>query len=163
MLPTPEPSQTRPSRTSRKRILLSDGTFSQSFYTHDESQRSTPVFEYIEPPSKRRRGLSFEVFQDPIPVLESPQRDDSNDLFGTQRPSQLHSQQPSQQSSECTTIRQPLLDISPNITRPRYILDCIKPNALISWTSVKKWQKDQPNNHTSEYYSYFNSFNKLTY
>ena len=104
MLPTPEPSQTRPSRTSRKRILQSDGTFSQSFYTHDESQSLTPLFEYIEPPSKRRRGLSFEVFQDPIPALESPQRGDSNDIFETQNGvshSLLDHEKPSE---ECTTI-----------------------------------------------------------
>jgi len=77
MLPTPEPSQVRPNRGSRKRILQPDSTFSQSFYSQAD-------LNPIENTPKRRRRLSFEVYQDSLVSLESPKSGDSRDINESQ-------------------------------------------------------------------------------
>ena len=81
ILPTPEHSQMRPSRSSRKRLLQSDGTFSESFYSQADSN---PLLEYIENTPKRRRQLSFIVYQDSSIPLESSKLGDSRDINKSQ-------------------------------------------------------------------------------
>src|SRR5271154_7571516 len=147
MLPTPEPSQIRSSRGSRKRILQSDGTFSQSFYSQADLN---PPVEYIENTPKRRRRLSFEVYQDSLISLESPKLGDSRDINESQIASQdslLEEIIPDQSAT-----RPPLVDINTNIPTPKHLLECLKPNLPISWSCVKKWQENQLNDHTSNYY-----------
>jgi len=145
MLPTPEPSQVRPSRGSRKRILQPDGTFSQSFYS--QADLNTPV-EYIENTPKRRRRLSFEVYQDSFISLESPKLGDSSDINESQiapQDSLLEEIIPDQSAT-----RPPLVDIDANIPTPKHLLECLKPDLPINWSCVKKWQDNQPNDHTSK-------------
>ena len=141
MLPTPESSQIRPSRSSRKRILQSDGTFSQFFHSQADSN---PLPEYIENIPKRRRRLSFEVYQDSLIPLESPKLGDSRDIDESQispQDSLLEEIMPNSDVSQLTT-RQPLVDIDTNILIPRYLLECLKPDLLVSWSCVKKWQEN---------------------
>ena len=147
MLPTPEPSQTRPSRTSWKRILQSDSIFSQSFYSHNDLSQSSYIV-----PSKRRRNLSFEVLPDPAIYLESSQCEDSRNIVGSgirlldspteYNESLLNTQEP-------VSIRKPFTSIDTNIPFTRHMKECLKPDLTLHWASVKKWQKNQPNDHTN--------------
>src|SRR5271155_3460028 len=149
MLPTPEPSQVRPSRGSRKRILQSDGTFSQSFYSQAD-------LNPIENTPKRRRRLSFEVYQDSLISLESPKLGDSRDI----NESQIAPQDSLLEEiiSDQSATRPPLVDINTNIPTPKHLLECLKPNLPISWSCMKKWQENQPNNHTSNYYTFLSIY-----
>jgi hypothetical protein len=160
MLPTPEPSQIRPRRGSRKRILQPDGTFSQSFYSQADLN---PLVEYIENTPKRRRRLSFEVYEDSLISLESPKLGDSRDINESQiapQDSLLEEIIPNsdillnESNSDQSATRPPLVDIDTNIPTPKHLLECLKPNLPISWSCVKKWQENQPNDHTSNYYTF---------
>ena len=160
MLPTPEPSQIRSNRGSRKRILQSDGTFSQSFYSQADLN---PLVEYIENTLKRRRRLSFEVYEDSLISLESPKLGYSRDINESQiapQDSLLEEIIPNSDillndsNSDQSATRPPLVDINTNIPTPKHLLECLKPNLLISWSCVKKWQENQPNDHTSNYYTF---------
>ena len=145
MLPTPEPSQVRPSRGSRKRILQPDGTFSQSFYSQADLN---PLVEYIENTPKRRRRLSFEVYQDSLVSLESPKSGDSRDI----NESQIAPQDSLLEEIilDQSATRPSLVDINTNISTPKHLLECLKPDLPINWSCVKKWQDNQPNDHTSK-------------
>jgi len=158
MLPTPEPSQVRPNRGSRKRILQSDGTFSQSFYFQADLN---PPVEYIKNTPKRRWRLSFEVYEDSLVSLESPKLGYSRDINESQIASQdsqseeIISNSSFLFNSDQSAIRPPLVDIDTNLPTPKYLLECLKPNLPISWSYIKKWQENQPNDHTSNYYTFF--------
>jgi hypothetical protein len=135
MLPTPEPSQKRPSRTSRKRVLQSDGTFSQ--FENDLSQ-STLLPESIRP-LKRLRRLSFQVLPDPAIYLESSQRRDSKDIVGSEIGSQNSptednkplNTQASVSVQEPLAVRKPLAPIDINVSSTRYIKECLKPDLTL--------------------------------
>ena len=151
MLPTPEPSQNRPSRTSRKRILQSDGTFSQSFYDKNDLSQFTLLPESIVS-SKRRRKLSFQVLPDPAIYLEYSQREDSKYIAGFEiglPDSSTEYDKSPLNTQESVSIREPLASIDTNVSSIRYIKECLKPDLTLHWASVKKWQKNQPNDHTS--------------
>src|SRR5271154_1516874 len=127
MLPTPEPSQVRPSRGSRKRIIQPDSTFSQSFYSQADLNARV---EYIKNTPKRRRRLSFEVYQDSLVSLESPKLGDSSDINESQiapQDSLLEEIIPDQSAT-----RLPLVDIDTNILTPKYLLECLKPDLPIN-------------------------------
>jgi len=60
--------------------------------------------------------------------------------------------------------RQPFQEINPNIARPNDYYSTIArlPDRIVSLSSLKKWQKAQPNDHTSKNFTIFTIFTIFT-
>jgi hypothetical protein len=124
----------------------------------------------ISTPAKKKKLSSFfqsqptQYIQD-IPIYsESSLFENSKSTIGTQK-SQLFvkiSKKTSLDLSQYSKLpspihfRTPLGPKNTNIQLSQTVTDYIrKPDQKISWGYIKKWQKSQPNNHTSKYLLYY--------
>ena len=143
-------------RSKRKLSIFLDPADSSSF-----SQNPS-----ISTPAEKKKKLSSFSQSQPtqdiqnIPIYsESPLSEDSESAIRTQK-SQLSVEIPKKTSfnlsqyselSSSTYFRTPLGPKDTNIQLSQTVTDYIrKPDQKISWGCVKKWQKSQPNNHTSK-------------
>jgi hypothetical protein len=144
----------------------------------DPADSSSSQNPSISTPAEKKKKLSSFSQNQPtqdiqnIPIYsESPLSEDSESAIRTQK-SQLLVEIPKKASFDLsqyselpssTYFRTPLGPKDTNIQLSQTVADYIrKPDQKISWGCVKKWQKSQPNDHTSKsslfnlyyYYSY---------